>query len=1010
MKLSEVCIHRPVLSFVLNAILLLCGLLSFHYVNLQFEPTVFRPTMMIQTNYSGASADVVQKDVTQKLASAIAGTENLSYIEATSSQGVSQIKLNFGSISQEKFLTAQSQVMRDIAGVNLPQNAETPRIRQRRSGQQILFVGFTDPNRSVDSLTSYINDTAIKQISQVEGVGDVQVFSDGSALRIELDPKAMALLKISPTTVASKLERLNKSVSAGQLITTNNSYTINVDSALDSISKFENLIIAKHQGNLVYLKQIAKIYLGSLSVQNASLSIVDGKPGVVVAISQTSDANPINVAKDVTQMISKMQKTLPPGMKAQVIFNIATSLKASLYEVIKTIIEAIILVALISLLLLGRVRVALVPIVTLPVCLIGVFVIIWPLGFSINMMTLLAIVLAVGLVVDDAIVVLENCYRYIQKGHNAFQAALLGSKEIGFAIIGMTVTLVAVYIPVAFMDNKTAVFFREFAFTLAASVLISGFVALTLSPTMCAHTLGNPKENRYELFIARVFKRCEMLYKKTLHFILQVRLWVVTIFIILIIAGVGLFHSMPIALQPNDTIGVVGVNIEGNSNASSDFIMDKLNEIKSKIKKDVFGHSFGFVDSDGGVTSGFSVNILKESEVINAYQIASKINAIIKETQGIQGNSWVMPLSGNSQYGSGDIQMYLLGMENYQSLYSKAEKLMTVLNDLPGVSYANVSSSADSGQFSMEINYTNAALLDVDPVSIQETLNIMFGGWQLSNDYEANGESYPIILQLPKTELKSFNALNQIYIKSDTDAWVQLQRLVKIVPVVKIPYLMTYNQLNAMQVYVNLKPDVSLGQVVAQIEGITQELLPGTSIAFKGDAKDMREGNNSMLIIFIAGLLFIYLVLAALFESFADPFIILLTVPLCVIGALLGLKLIGGSLNIYTNIGLITLIGLVSKHGVLIVQFSNELLAKGQSLKEAVTQGAATRLRPILMTSATMILGALPLLVSSGVGEHARQQIGMVIVAGLFLGSIFSLIIVPVAYYLLKSMSFKKLK
>ena len=233
----------------------------------------------------------------KKLASAIAGTENLSYIEATSSQGVSRIKLNFGSISQEKFLTAQSQVMRDIAGVNLPQNAETPTIRQRRSGQQILFVGFTDPNRSVDSLTSYINDTAIKQISQVEGVGDVQVFSDGSALRIELDPKAMALLKISPTTVASKLERLNKSVSAGQLITTNNSYTINVDSALDSISKFENLIIAKHQGNLVYLKQIAKIYLGSLSVQNASLSIVDGKPGVVVAISQTSDANPINVAK-----------------------------------------------------------------------------------------------------------------------------------------------------------------------------------------------------------------------------------------------------------------------------------------------------------------------------------------------------------------------------------------------------------------------------------------------------------------------------------------------------------------------------------------------------------------------------------------------------------------------------------------------------------------------------------------------------------------------------------------
>ncbi|WHN65512.1 efflux RND transporter permease subunit [Cysteiniphilum sp. QT6929] len=1008
MKLPEICIKRPVLSFVLNAILVLCGLLSFSYVKLQFEPTVFKPVLMIQTNYPGASADVVQKDVTQQLVAAISGTENLSYIEATSMQDQSQIKLNFGNIDQEKFITAQSEVMRDIAGVNLPQNAQTPQIKQRGDGSQVMLIGFQDSNRSTESLTSYINDTITKQLAQIPGVGDVQVYSEGSALRIELDPKAMAILKISAIDVVNKLEQLNRNVSAGQLITNNNTYTINVDSALDSISKFENLIIAKHNGKLIYLKQIAKIYLGNLSLANGSISIIDGKSGVVVNVSQTSDANPIDVANAVEKAVKQMQGSLPPGMKASVLFNVATSLKASLYEVIKTIIEAIILVSLISLLFLGRFRAALVPIVTLPVCLIGVFVIIWPLGFSINMMTLLAIVLAVGLVVDDAIVVLENCYRYMQKGYNAFDAAILGSKEIGFAIIGMTITLVAVYIPIAFMNDKSAVFFREFAFTLAASVLISGFVALTLSPTMCAHTLGKAKESRYEKFVTKLFANCEKAYKKSLYFVLQVRFWVIAIFVILIIAGIGLFRSMPTALQPNDTIGVVGVNIVGQSNASSDFIMQKLDEIQDKLPSKVFDHSFGFVDTQSGQTSGFSMNILREDQVTNAYKVARELNGIIKNTQGIQGSSWVFPLSGRNQSGDGDIQMYILSMDDYQTLYKKARSLVTMLEKLPTISHAGVGTAVNSGQFDMNINYTNAALLDVDPANIQTILNIMFGGWQLSRDYETGGESFPIYVQLPKKDLKSFNVLNRLYIKTDSGGWVQLGRLVSISPVVKIPYLTTYNQMHAMEMDINLQPNASMGQVVEQIKAITEQLLPGTSLAFKGDAKDMLEGNNSMIIIFIAGLLFIYLVLAALFESFIDPFIILLTVPLCVIGALLGLKLIGGTLNIYTDIGLITLIGLVSKHGVLIVQFSNELLAKGASLNEAVIKGAATRLRPILMTSATMILGAIPLLLSTGVGEHARQQIGMVIVAGLLLGSLFSLFIVPVAYQLLKSIRTNK--
>ena len=1004
MQLPEICVKRPVLSFVLNAILLLCGVLSFHYVKLRFEPSMFRPRLMIVTDYPGASAEVVQKEVTQKLVSALAGTENLSDIEATSMQGESRVKLNFGNISEEKFITAQSEVMRDIAGVDLPQNAQNPQIKQHGDDSTVLFIGFSDRSRSISNLTAYLNDAIVKQLSQIPGVGDVEVFSDGAALRVALDPKALALLKISPITIKNKLNQLSRSVSAGQLITGHNTYTINIDSALSSIAKFENLIIAQHNNKLIRLKQVARVYLGSLSVENTSLSMVDGKPGVVVAVSQTSDANPISVASRVSKALHQIKPTLPPGMHADIVFNMATSLKAALYEVIKTIIAAVILVALISFLFLGRFRAALVPIVTLPVCLIGVFVIIWPLGFSINMMTLLALVLAVGLVVDDAIVVLENGYRYLQKGCAAVDAALLGSKEIGFAIIGMTVTLIAVYIPIAFLTGKTAVFFREFAFTLAACVLISGFVALSLSPTMCAYTLGPLRKSAYEAFIGRMFVTLEQRYRKLLALVLSVKFWIVSIFILLVVAGISLFHTMPSALQPNDTIGVVGISIQGKNNASAPFIMKKLTDIQAKLGTQVFDHSFGFVDNDNGATSGFSINVLKADEIHQADQISAKLNHIIRMTKGIEGNSFVMPLSGNGQFGSGDIQLYLLGMDSYPALYQKAERLVSVLMKLSGVSYAQIASGADSGEFKMNIDYTSAAMLGVDPVALQTVLNIMFAGARLDNDYEVNGQSYPIILQLPRKYLDNFNVLNKLYIQSNSGSWVQMARFIKIQPVVKIPYLTTYNQLNAIALNVSLASDASLGNIVKKIQMLVPKLFPGTQVAFKGDAKDMLKGNNSMMIIFIAGLLFIYLVLAALFESFVDPLIILFTVPLCVIGALLGLKGIGGTLNIYTDIGLITLIGLVSKHGVLIVQFSNELLAKGRTLSEAAIHGASTRLRPILMTSATMILGALPLMFSFGVGEHARQQIGMVVVAGLFFGSIFSLFIVPVAYCLLKSL------
>ena len=1004
MKISAICIRKPVLSFVLSAILILVGLLSLKFIKLQFEPTVFKPMLLVQTEYPGASAEVVQNDITQKLVASIAGAENLNYVEATSTQGRSSIKLNFGNITEEKFLMAQSEVIRDIGSVKLPDSVNAPTIKQKGNSNQIIFVGFSDKNKTTQDIASYVSESILNRLQQIPGVATADMWSDTSALRIELDPKKLAALKISPLDVVSKLDQMNVNVSAGQIVTLQNSYTINVNSALTNIPRFNDLVLTKKDGKLVRLRQVARVYLGALSIQGSSLSFVNKKPGVVIGISSSSDANPIEVATKVSNMVKQLSHSLPDGMKGHVLLNLANPLKLSLYEVIHTIFEAIFLVGLVSLLFLGRLRAALVPIVTIPVCLIGVFSLIWPLGFSINMMTLLALVLAVGLVVDDAIVVLENCFRYRQMGYSSLDAALKGSSEIGFAIIGMTITLIAVYMPIAFMSGKSAIFFKEFAFTLAISVLISGFVALTLTPSMCAYTLGKSKKSKYELILINIFRIFEAYYKKSLIYILRMRIWIGCLFLLLVGLGYIVFKSLPIALQPNDTAGVVGIVVKGQNTTSTELLAKKLREVQDKSNtKNNFKGSFSVAfNSHDGDLMALNFNMLKADKISQSEAIASHINKTIQKEKGIKGGSFVLPLSGSEGgFGKGDIQLYVVGMNSYDSLYSQADKLISNLKKLSAVQTADTAISPDSPQFELNIDYNTSALLGVDAAKVQSLLNIMFGGQQLMNSYQIDGRSYPIIVQMSKNNLNGFNILDELYINSDINQWIQLSRLVSVEPVSRSPALLTYNQMNAVQVDINLNPGYSIGDVVNDINQMSNSLLvPGTSIVFKGQAKDMLTGNSSMLLIFLAGIIFIYLILAALFESLIDPFIILLTVPLCVVGALVGIKLIGGSLNIYTEIGLVTLIGLVSKHGILIVQFSNELLSKGHNISFAVVKGASTRLRPIMMTTITMVLGALPLVFSSGVGEHARQQIGIVIVFGMILGSFFSLFVVPIAYSL----------
>lgn len=1004
MRLPEICIKRPVFAFVLSAVIVLCGLLSMHYVKVQFEPTTFQPVMTVVTDYQGASTSVVEKEVTEKVVAAVSGTEGLAYVEANSRQGRSTVTLNFGEISQNEFVTAQSQIIREVSRVRLPDNADSPIIRQQSSNTRIVYIGFTDARRSVADIASYVTDTIQKRMAQIPGVADVVVFANRSALRIELNPDALSRYDIQPNEIIQKINTYNQSTAAGQLITQENMYTINLDGSLNHLSDFEQLVIANRDGQKIRLSQLARVYIGSMTIRNPAIGMVSGKPGVVMAVSQSAGANPISVAQSVKETLGEFVPSLPVGMHAEILLDVTVGLQDALKSVASTIFQAVILVSLVTFLFLGRWRAALVPIVTIPVCLIGVFILLWPLGFSINMMTLLALVLAVGLVVDDAIVVLENIYRHIQEGRHAIDAAILGTREIVFAVIGTTIALIAVYVPLTFMQGVSAVYFREFAFTLGACVVISSFVALTLSPMMCGRTLGGVGESRYEQWVHRVFERFSGFYRRLLSFVLSLKYWVLVIFMMLIVLGGVLYKNVPKELQPSDTMGVITMTLQGDGSATSEYMFEKLAEVQDKIgAEQLFAQSFGFVHENNQGLRARAFNVLPREQIGHASEIAQQINRAIRQIDGIDGNAFVVPLSTIARSaGAGSIEFYVLGMMNTDVLVDQSQRLVDILNEMPQVERATLARQSEVVEFDLIPDVERIEALGLNYADIQSVLNVMMSGTRLNSDYQVLGQSYPIMMQMSRANMRQFTILDHLYVKNDQGDQVALSRVLSVKPMVKRPSIDTYNQLSAVPVTVGVAPNASYGDVVAMIAALTPTVYPGLSVAYYGEAREMLQSNANMLLVFLAGLLFIYLILAALFESFRDPLIILLTVPVCIVGALWGLSVMGGSLNIYTEIGLITLVALVSKHGILIVQFANTRLSQGCSVIEAVIDGAATRLRPIMMTAATMVFGALPLLYTMGIGENARQQIGMVIVAGMILGTIFSLFVIPVAYLLLK--------
>lgn len=1003
MNLSKICIERPVFSVVISLVIILFGILALMLLPLRFEPKQFKPTLIVMTNYPGASAEVVQNDVTQKIVSSLANVSDVAFINAYSNDGQSFVKIKFNDISKADFVAAQADVSRAISSVNLPENVQTPEIQQAGTGNTIMLLGVIDKNKTTDEIASYIESSVLQDINQIQGVSGVDLLASTLAVRVSLDPKKMAQYKLSPVDITNLLNKLNSSTAVGKLITNSGNITVNLSSSLKSLPNFQQIVIAKKDGRLIYLKDVATVSFGAAVIPDETSSSIDGKPGVILNVQYADDANPMEVAQLIQQKIKTINVSLPKGMNIYPLINFATPLKDSIIEVIETILIAVVLVAIVSLLFLGNLRATLIPLVTIPVCLIGTFIFLYAKGYSIDMMTLLALVLAVGLVVDDAIVVLENVTRHIEKGLAQYEAALKGSQEIYFAIIGITITLIAVYLPIVFMSGTTAIYFQEFAFALAVSIFISGFVALSLSPAMCAYILKPTKQNTYQVRLEKTLDWLTEKYRLLLEKILLKRFFWVLILLILVVIGGYFCRGIASNLFPNDTIGIVQSFIRGDSTTKVQTLQEKGDKLANDVMKTGYGSHYGSITLSRN-SNLFNINfiILKNKDFDKAPLLVNQLSQAIHNDPNVTGGAMAFPLhQTHSDPGSGDIQFYLTGVMNIDQLQEKASTVIDALNKINCIQSADVGDGPMVGEYEISINDQKAALLDVDLADVQQILSIYFGSYQLNNDYRQNGIDYPVVIQLSQKKLSTFDVLNQIHIQSSNGSWISINRLLDIKPITKVAGIGTFNNQNAVEIDVTLKPDVSMGPILNQINQTVYQVAPGTGVHFTGNAKDMQEGNQRMIMIFIVGIIFIYLVLAALFESFVDPFVIMLTVPLSVIGGIIGLRLIGGSLNIYTGIGLVTLVGLITKHGVLIVQFANKKLSEGHQLIEAAIMGASTRLRPILMTSATMILGAVPLVLATGVGELARREIGMVIVAGLLIGSIFSLIVVPLAYAIL---------
>ncbi len=1011
MVISDISVRRPVLAIVGSLLLVVLGVLSFQQLPLREVPNIDPPVVSIDVNYRGASAAVVESRITQVIEDAVQGIAGIDTVESRSRAGRSDVTLTF---NLNRDIEAAANDVRDAVArtvENLPQDADPPEVfKVEGDADVILWLNLTSERMDTLALTDYAERFVVDRLSSVDGVARVRVGGGlRYAMRVWLDREALAARGLTVSDVASALRRENIELPAGKLESVQRDFTLRVSRGYQDADDFRALVVGRAADQrLVRLGEVARVELGA--EENRTYYRGNGQPQVGLGIIKQSNANAIEVSRGVKAVAERIADSLPEGTTLLVAVDTSEFIEAAISEVYFTLAITMALVIGVIYLFLGSARAALIPAVTVPVCLIASFSALYALGFSINLLTLLALVLSIGLVVDDAIVVLENCQRRVDLGESRLLAAWRGAKQVGFAVIATTAVLISVFVPIAFMEGNLGRLFRELAVAISAAVAVSSLVALSLSPVMCAALLTPANSHagwahRVDRYTAALSERYRALLERTVD-----RVVPMVLLLAVACAGVyGLLKVIPDELAPPEDRGVFFAILNGPEGAGFDYTRRNMEQIEGRLAKMVDDGVIrrvitraprGWGGSSEDMHTGVAIAIMApwNQRQMSTPEAMERFRQDLDDLPGMR--VFARARQGLVRTRGTPLQFVLVGPD-YATLVEWRDQLLEKLEENPRLVSLDSDYDETRPQMRVDIDRVRAADLGVSTQEIGTTLETMFGARRVTT-FQRDGEEYEVMLQAEAEDRADPSDLNNLYVRSDSGQLIALSNLVSLRELAEPSTFNRYNRLRAITISGQVVPGYPLGEALAYVEDAARTVLPEQAAwDYKGESREYKLSGEAAWISFALALLVVYLVLAAQFESFIHPLVIMLTVPLAVLGALIGLWLADSSVNLYSQIGIVMLIGLAAKNGILIVEFANQLRDAGRTVRDAVLESAAVRLRPIVMTSLSTVIGALPLVLASGAGSASRFTIGVVIMAGVTLATLLTLFVVPSFYMLL---------
>ncbi len=1003
MTFTDLFVRRPVLALVVSTLILLFGALALSKLPIRQYPLLENSTITISTDYPGASSELMQGFVTQPIAQAVSSVEGVDYLSSSSVQGRSVVTVRM-ALNRDS-TQALTEVMAKVNQVRykLPEQAYDPVI-ERSAGEAtaVAYVGFSSKTLSTPALSEYLTRVVEPMFTTIDGVAKVEVFGGQKmAMRLWLDSDRLAGRGLTAADVADAVRRNNYQAAPGKVKGQYVVANVRVNTDLTSVEEFRNLVVRNDGNGLVRLKDVGTVELGAAATETSAL--MDGEPAVFLGVFPTPTGNPLVIVDGIRHLMPAIDKMQPPGVKMALAFETARFIQASIDEVVHTLLEALAIVVAVIYLCLGSLRTVLIPVVTIPLSILGAAGLMLAFGFSVNLLTLLAMVLAIGLVVDDAIVVVENVHRHIEEGKTPLAAAMIGAREVAGPVIAMTLTLAAVYAPIGLMGGLTGALFREFALTLAGAVVVSGVVALTLSPVMSSLLLpAKQSEGRVAHAAEWFFGGLTRRYARALDFSLHHR-WLTGTLALLVMISLPLLYLMPQReLAPTEDQAIVLTAIKAPQQANLNYVERfayKLDEVYNRMPET---ESRWIINGSDGTASGIcGINLtLWQARQRSASAVQADLQRAVNDVEGTSIFAFQLPALPGSTGGL-PVQMVLRTPQDYPQLYRTLEEVKQ--NARNSGLFMVVDSDLDYNNPLAEVHIDRAKAnsLGIRMSDIGESLAVLVGENYL-NRFGMDGRAYDVIPQSLREQRLTPQALARQYVRAQDNTLVPLSTVVSVAVKVEPNKLTQFNQQNAATLQAIPAPGVSMGEAVAFLERQANALPAEFSHDWQGDSRQYTQEGSALAFAFLAALVIIYLVLAAQYESLKDPLIILITVPLSICGALLPLALGYATMNIYTQVGLVTLIGLISKHGILMGEFANELqMHQGLTRRAAILQAAQIRLRPVLMTTGAMVFGLIPLLFASGAGAASRFGLGLVIVSGMLVGTLFTLFVLPTVYTLL---------